>query len=462
MSNLLSTVKGLMTDSVLSKMAGVVGSDASTTKSSLMKLLPSIIGGIATKGSSKAGASSLLGMIKDNNLGGSTLNNLSSLLGGGKDTEGLMNTGAKLNDALLGSSLKSISATSGLGGESSSKLMNTATPLVMGALGKVVKDENLDADGLMGYLKNQGAAKMSAVSHATQRTEAKSGGSILRWLIPLFLLLSAAWFFLQHKNDSAAAAQEVETKAMTAEKQAATQTATHTHADGTVHQGHSHGSNSDHGSTTTTTETATQTGTQGNVMGMFVDDAGNLIKDGQVLLKKGEFTMKDGEYFDASGKSVGFLKKVGEAIGGAGKAVGGAVGDAGKAVGGAVSGAATKTADAFQNLFGGMFKRKTAGSTVAAYGLSEIVFDKESHKITSFSKNEVMGLASALKAYPDSKIQVQVNTNDGGADAKENEKLSKIRAEVVHDMLVTLGVGDKQISFKGMGTGDERVAIVVE
>lgn len=293
----------------------------------------------------------------------------------------------------------------------------------------------------------------------------------MRWLIPLFLLLAAAWFFLQHKNESAAAEMDTKEEAVQTTTNSTTTKATHTHADGTVHEGHAHGhDHSGHShegeagsTTTTTTTTASEAGgaVAGNVTGMFVDDAGNLIKDGKLFLKKGEFTVKDGEFFDADGKSVGLLKKVGKAIGDAGKAVGGAVGDAGKAVGGAVGDAANATADFFKGTFGGMFKKKAAGGTVAAYSLSKIKFDTESHKITSFSKNEVEGLAAALKAYPDSKIQVQVNTGDG-KDEKENGKLSKIRAEVVHDMLVTLGVSDKQISFKGMGTGTDQVSIMVE
>lgn len=95
------------------------------------------------------------------------------------------------------------------------------------------------------------------------------------------------------------------------------------------------------------------------------------------------------------------------------------------------------------------------------YSLQKITFNNENHRITNFSKNEVEGLAAALKAHPDSKIQVQVHTKDGG-------DVSKKRAEVVHDMLVTLGVKDGQISYKGMGDKDAakaaagKVEIMVE
>jgi outer membrane protein OmpA-like peptidoglycan-associated protein len=101
-----------------------------------------------------------------------------------------------------------------------------------------------------------------------------------------------------------------------------------------------------------------------------------------------------------------------------------------------------------------MFKKKSSGETVAAYSLSKIAFDPNSHKITSMSKNEVEGLAAALKAYPDAKITVQATGGD--------KKLSKMKAQVIHDMLVTLGVSDKQISAKGMGDGAEKFEIVLD
>lgn len=60
-----------------------------------------------------------------------------------------------------------------------------------------------------------------------------------------------------------------------------------------------------------------------------------------------------------------------------------------------------------------------------------------------------------------------MHSNDGDND-KQNKEFTKLRAEVVRDMLVTLGVDKKQISFKGMGKEDaskasgEKVEIMVE
>lgn len=477
MSNLLSSVRGLLSDNVVGKIATVIGSNNSLTKTALSKVLPSIMSGIANKGATSQGASSLLNMIKSHGMGAGTLNNLTSSLGGGGGTDSLLSKGGKLNDALFGDDLKGMLGSSGLDSGSASKLMNIATPIAMGSLGKVVSDKNLDAAGLQSYLKSQSMNVVdSGSTHKTTTTEktataeravqTKSGGSIMRWLIPLFFLLGAGWFFTQYLNDKNAATTEAVETTTTAVTNKATKAATHTHADGTTHAGHSHDAPTSAGGAKDAIKgaagaaagavgDAAKSGAAG--MGLSVDDAGNLVRDGKILLKKGEFSVKDGEYYGADGKKLNFLEKVGKAVGDAGKAVGGAVGDAGKAVGGAVAGAAGKTADAFKDVFGGMFKKKKDGGAVAAYGLSDIVFDAESHKITSFSKNEVMGLASALKASPDAKVKVQVSSADG-----MDKKTTKMRAQVVHDMLVTLGVADKQISAEGLGAGDGKVSILVE
>jgi len=165
--------------------------------------------------------------------------------------------------------------------------------------------------------------------------------------------------------------------------------------------------------------------------------------NGKILAAKGQYKEMDGYYVDNEGKKIGLLSKIGAAV----------------------SGVATKTADGFKKVFSNLFKGKEkVGST---YLLTKIEFDDTSHKITDFSKGEVEGLASALKEMPDAKIKVQVYSNDG-KDDKENKEFTKMRANVVHDMLVTLGVKENQISFEGMGKKDaakaaaEKVEIRVE
>ena len=465
MTNLFSVAKGVLSGNVVGKIASLIGSNASVTQTALTSMLPSMLKGLISTGSTKEGAGKLLDMIKSNDLGEGTLNNLSSSLEGGNSSS-FMDMGSKLNDSLFGNKLADMAKAPGLNAGASSKLMNLASPILLGSLGKVVKNNNLDASGLQSYLSNQkldnvlGAAT-SAATRTTAATEtAKSGGGFLKWLIPLLLLAGGGWFLMQQMGgkdggDKAegVAMEKKEKKKMRDHKKG--EKHTHTHADGTVHKGKHHHDGDGMKKDGMKKEGMAKDGMKkagdmakdkmAAVAGLSLDADGNLMRDGKMFLKSGEFTVKDGEYFDADGKSLGFLAKVGQAIG-----------DAGKAVGGAVAGAAGQTADAFKDLFGGMFKKKAEGGSVSNYSLNDIVFDPESNRITSFSKNEVEGLASALKSMPDSKITVQVSAADG---AKKG--VTKARAKVVHDMLVTLGVPDKQIDAKGMGEGDGKVAIVI-
>lgn len=190
---------------------------------------------------------------------------------------------------------------------------------------------------------------------------------------------------------------------------------------------------------------------------LMLNDAGDLVDgDGNIVSKKGEFEVKNGFFYDSEGNKLGrawskFVKMLKDA-GAAAKEM---VGDAKEAAGAAVA----NTKEAMTNLFSGMITKKEGATT--AYSLTNIEFNEEGNRITNFSKNEVEGLAEALKANADGKVVVQGFTNDGGGDMK-NKALSKARANVVHDMLVTLGVKDSQISFKGMGTGDNKIEITTK
>ncbi|MDA9774399.1 OmpA family protein, partial [Saprospiraceae bacterium] len=172
---------------------------------------------------------------------------------------------------------------------------------------------------------------------------------------------------------------------------------------------------------------------------LSLDDAGNLVDGtGKIVHKKGEFTEKGGFYYDSAGNKLGRIwSKIVKAV----------------------TDAATKTVDAMKGVFTNLITKKEGAE--ASYSLSNIEWQKENNRISNFSKAEVEGLAAAMKATDKGKVVVNVYTNDG-ADDKENTKLSKARAEVVHNMLVTLGVPDGRISFKGMGTGANKVDIAAK
>ncbi len=482
--NLMDLVKENLTDGVMDQLSSLIGENKSTTSSAIGKFLPALMGGVAQKGSTESGAGSLLKLITDNGLGADTLGSLGSVLMGGDKSSAFLKMGGSLLSSILGSNqdsmLGKLISLTGLGRKSSSSLMGFLAPIVMGQIGKIVKNKGLNALGLKNLLGEQkgyiakampvglGLAS-SAASGSNQASSNDGGGGMgwLKYLLPLLLLLAALWYFLRGGSDDTTDATSSTNTELTSSESHHGHSHdghshdghTHTHADGTVHHGEAHGDATNNTINSSMDKTNQVVGDIKDAVTYSVDAAGNLVSStGEVMAKKGEFSIKDGMYLDADGNELNFMQKLGNAakgaagaVGDAGKAVGGAVGDAGKAVGGAVAGAAGKTKDAFVGLFSGMFSDKA--KTGSTYGLHDIEFNKENHRITNFSKSEVEGLAAALSTNPNSKIQVQVHSADG-KDGGDNKKLSKIRAEVVRDMLVTLGVDKGQISFKGMGSDD--------
>ncbi len=461
--NLMDLVKDQLTDGIMDKLSSAIGENTSATSSAVSHFLPALMGGIIDKGSSQSGASSIMKLITDNALGGDTLSNLGSLLGGGDKTSTFMKLGGTLLSGLLGSRqdsmLSNLLSLTGLGRKSGSSLLSFLAPIVLGQLGKLISRDNMDAGGVQRLLSSQKSyLANSAVSGASHSSSSSDGGGMgwLKWLLPLLLIGALLWYFMGCGGDKsvAADADKVEESATTSSND--THGHTHTgdshdgHSHDHSHDGHSHDHAHDHSGSTTssTTGTTTNAGTD-ELVTLSIDADGNLVSStGEIVAKAGEFKEVDGKYLDKDGNEISLLKKIGNAVGGAAKATAGAVGDA-----------AGATKDAFVNLFGGLFsKKEKIGST---YSLTQIEFNDENHRITNFSKAEVEGLAAALKAYPDAKIQVQVHSNDG-------DKITGERAKVVRDMLVTLGVAKDQISAKGMGDGDaakasaEKVEIMVE
>ena len=449
--SILNIVNDTLSDKVIDHLASSIGENSSKTKSAISAALPTVLKGIINRGDTSNNVTALRKYIKDENLGG---NIISRMLSGTSDAdkEAFSGSGGKLVNFLFGSAkdtlLGNISKATGLSGSKSSSLTGMLAPLALNAVGAYGDRENLSDEQFSRYLDGQKGTFTSTTTHSkekvihkevTHHDEVKTGGGgFLKWLFPLLAIGALVWYMAG--KGCAAEEPTIDTNIETPVKkmEQAKKIITETPAVTTTPEDNSN-------STNTTTDTEVANTTEQNMgNGLSIDADGNIVDmDGNIIVKAGEFSEKDGYYVDKNGRKIGLLSKIGSAIGSA----------------------AVNSADAFKKVFSGLFSSKEKVGTT--YSLSKIMFDDESHKIIDFSKNEVEGLANALKAYPDAKIQVQVHSNDG-KNSKENSEFTKMRAEVVHDMLVTLGVSDKQISFKGMGDDDEskaseeKVEIMVE
>lgn len=471
--NLLSYIQDAISNEAISKIGSLLGENQGNTKSAISAALPTLLKGIINRGDTAENVTALNKFIGDNNINANMLDNM------GSDSYSSM--GSKAVDFLFGTAkstlLGNIGKAAGFNSSKTSSLVGALAPMALHYVSKLGKSNNYTDTQMASYLDSQKANLSNARTTASTTTRGTSstattsshtteapkggGGGLLKWLIPLLLIGGLIWWWTtRNAGSTVATGDKTEMTSESANDSKATATHDHGHDhshdghnhDGHNHDGHNHDGHdhSDHSTSSSTTTSSTETSTTTEVssstdgMQLTMDEMGNLVdKDGKIVAKKGSFKEMDGYYVDADGKKIGLLSKIG----------------------GAIAGAASKTADGFKKVFSGLFSSKEkVGST---YLLSNITFDTESHKITDFSKNEVEGLAAALKAMPDAKIKVQVHSTDG-KDEKQSKEFTKLRANVVHDMLVTLGVSDKQISFKGMGNGDaakasgHKVEIMVE
>jgi len=484
--NLLGAVTDRLDDDLIGQLSNLSGLNSNQTGSALKSMLPTLIGGMINKGSSTQGASALLDLITKGGHTGGLLDNLSHVLSSDK-SKGLMDTGNGLLSSIFGGNLSSIfnilGKVTGLSRGSSGSLMSLLAPIVVNFVGKRVKNKALDAVGLSKMLGNQkeyvkngipeeargmlgfGAdqkrtAAATATASAANLNEApkSGGGGFMKLLLPLLLLLGGLWWFMNRDADTATTDNSATTT--TVESGAATtanSAGTHTHADGTVHtadhktvEGAANSVKDAAGNAADAVKGAADDAMDAakNAVSYTVNAAGDLVdNNGKLIAKKGEFKVDtDGSFLDKDGNRFGaMMKKVGGAIGDAANATG----NAAKKVGGAVAGAAGKTVDAMSGMFGKMFSKESGAKT--SYNLNDISWD-DGYKITNFSKEEIQGLAAALKVNKDAKIQVQVASGD--------KKVAGMRAKVIQDMLVTLGVAGNQISSKGMEGGDSAAVVV--
>jgi len=490
-TNLLNLITNQLDGNVIGKIAGLIGKDSTSTSNAITSLLPKVMGGLKDKVSTSSGAEDLLSIIKDTNFRNNSVSDLT------KDPSKFLDSGKDMVSKIFGSKesafMDSTNKISGLGNTGNSSLIRLLTPLAMGAIGKQVIGSNLNANGLKELIYNTTAS--TGKTSGTQKTAATStretvvedhneGGGMgwMKWLLPLLILLGLGWWFM-NRTPAAESTAGVRNTEMETERTASNNAdnagqGININADGDILD---QNGNVIAGKGNYTVDSkgnlvdadgkivksaaelgksnATLTGAErkidagkamadNNLPELKEDGDGNLVDgNGKIIFKSGDFTKKDDGYYDKDGNKIGrFLGKVIKAVAGAAEDAAGAV--AGAA--GDVAGAVGKGAEAFAGVFTGLFSKKD--KVGATHTLQQIDFNSETHRITNYSKDEVVALANALKKNPNAKIEVQVHTND--AEGKKSEKLSSLRAKVVEDMLITLGVKKGQISSKGMGDGD--------
>ncbi|MDX1429018.1 MAG: DUF937 domain-containing protein [Rhodothermales bacterium] len=210
MSGLLDIITGQLGSDQLSKLGGAIGANDNQTKDAVAAALPVLLGSLAKNANSSPEGAESLARALEKDHDGSILDNLGGLLGaagglggllGGSDakSEGglggllgaagsLLGGGASVPKALDGEGIlghllgskkpavaEGVSKASGIDAGQAAKLLATLAPVVMGALGKVKKERNLDAGGLANMLSGER-------EDLEQKMPSTSVGGLLRML----------------------------------------------------------------------------------------------------------------------------------------------------------------------------------------------------------------------------------------------------------------------------------------
>ena len=158
--NIMDLIKGAVSDQVMGQIGGLLGTDAKKTPSLFETAAGSILGGMMKKGSSGQGAQDIFGAAQKQDDG--ILDKLGDLLGGGEQTEQFQKQGSGILDLVTGGGQQStgmintIAKALGLDSGIVGKLLMMAAPVVMGVIGRHVKNKALDAVGLGSLLSSQG------------------------------------------------------------------------------------------------------------------------------------------------------------------------------------------------------------------------------------------------------------------------------------------------------------------
>ena len=252
--NLVNLLKDQVTAGLAGQAAKFLGESESGVTKALDGVFPSLLGKVIDMSEDSNGLQDIFKMASNADTG--ILDNMGDLFSSTSKVTNLMNGGGGLLSTLLGNNMggfiEKIAGFGGLKTGSSSSLIKMAAPFLMSMVGRYVKNKALDAVGLGKFLGSQrghvssamprglgnvlglrglgdlvsgvadgGKKVVGGVGDAGKRVvggaadlagrgvdaagdvggaAVKTGGSILRWLLPLFLLLMALGYFFGMKT----------------------------------------------------------------------------------------------------------------------------------------------------------------------------------------------------------------------------------------------------------------------
>jgi hypothetical protein len=156
MPTVLETVSQSLDGPALDRIAGMLGTDRATTTTAVSAALPMLVSALARNAASPDGAAAISGALQRDH-DGSILDDLVGALGGGQDIGAAVSGG--ILRRIFGSQAPQVGASlgqqTGLDSGRMLQLLQILAPIVMGALGRRQREQQLDSDGLSDLLRGE-------------------------------------------------------------------------------------------------------------------------------------------------------------------------------------------------------------------------------------------------------------------------------------------------------------------
>ncbi len=185
---IVNDLSGLFRSQALGEAAAQLGESESSVMRGFEAASSAIVGALTTHLGQSGFMKQAYELISSPLNDGGMLSNIRGFFSRGMGSVPSDGLGGRMLSMLFGGNTSNvaqgISESSGLKVSSASALMAAAAPMVLGALGRRVKESHLDVSGLSTMLQNEGAVTSEGVVDTTVRPEETKSN---RWLLPLLL-----------------------------------------------------------------------------------------------------------------------------------------------------------------------------------------------------------------------------------------------------------------------------------
>jgi len=177
MDSLVQTLASSLDDKTLRQISSTLGADEGQTERAISAALPMLIGALGRNTATTAGAESLTNALGNHD--GSILNNLAGLL----TQPSTLQDGMGILGHVLGGKQDAVQAgvsqVSGLDKNSTGQLLMMLAPVLLGALGKVQREDNLDAGQVAGLLQKERENAESNLGGLASLLDMDGDGSVI-------------------------------------------------------------------------------------------------------------------------------------------------------------------------------------------------------------------------------------------------------------------------------------------